>query len=410
MIGYRNDENKQFGLKMKEQSLSLYLHIPFCRHRCAYCDFNTYTGLSNLQEAYALALAKEIAQVASLPLADGTRVMSPRPVHTIFFGGGTPSLMTIQQLDTILSSVRQNFDLAPNAEITLEANPGTVDLAYLTAIRNLGINRLSFGMQSAIPTELTFLEREHDTDTVIQAVAHARQAGFDNISVDLIYGVPHQTLPSWEKSLDVAIALNLEHISLYCLTIEPGTPMHRWLHQGQFEPPDGDLAADQYELAMERLDPLGFVHYEISNWARPGRACQHNLTYWRNNEYLGLGAGAHGHAAGYRYHNVKQPRVYIRRLNETKPRHYPLTATIAHADRLTQADIINDTLITQLRLLEEGLHLPTFQTTFQTSLYNIHGKTIQQLKDWNLLFEQDNRLKLTRPGRFLSNQVFHRFL
>lgn len=392
------------------QSLSLYLHIPFCRHRCAYCDFNTYTGLNNLQDAYANALAEEIAQVASLPDEQGLVPTRPRPVHTIFFGGGTPSLMTPSQLQTILTSVRQHFALAPTAEITLEANPGTVDLAYLSAIRQLGINRLSFGMQSAVATELTFLEREHDTATVIRAVAQARQAGFDNLSVDLIYGVPHQTLATWQTSLDVALSLNLEHISLYCLTIEPGTPMHRWLNQGQFAPPDPDLAADQYELATNVLDPLDFIQYEISNWAHPGRECQHNLTYWRNNPYLGLGAGAHGHAAGYRYNNVKQPRVYIRRLAQTQPQHYPLTATIAHAHRLTPSEAISDTLITQLRLLQEGLHLPTFQATHQTNLHDLHGPTITQLTDWNLLYEQDNRLRLTKPGRFLSNQVFHRFL
>jgi len=285
-------------------SLSLYLHIPFCQHRCAYCDFNTYTSLGDLQTAYAESLAAEVSQVAGVQRF---------PVHTLFFGGGTPSLMTPPQLRTIFTAVYTHFDVAQNAEITMEANPGTVDAAYLTAVRALGINRISFGVQSAIPRELALLEREHDFETAVTAVELARQAGIPNLNLDLIYGVPGQTLDSWAESVQAILALRPPHVSLYCLTIEPGTPMKRWLENGRILPPDPDLAADQYTLACEQLAAAGYEHYEISNWALPGYACAHNLTYWRNGEYLGLGAGAHGHAAGWRYQIVKQPRVYIRR-------------------------------------------------------------------------------------------------
>jgi oxygen-independent coproporphyrinogen-3 oxidase len=390
-------------LIMDDNRLSLYLHIPFCRQRCSYCDFNTYTTLGGLKESYAAALCAEIRQVAG-----GRR----RPAHTIFFGGGTPSLMAPALLAAILETIGQEFDLAPAAEITLEANPGTVDLGYLEALRDLGVNRLSFGAQSAIPGELALLGREHGFAAVVDALRLARQAGFDNLSLDLIYGVPGQSLASWEESLRAALALETSHLSLYCLTIEPGTPMQRWLKNGDIAAPDPDLAADQYALAGELLAPVnsGFVHYEISNWARPGFACQHNLTYWRNQEYLGLGAGAHGHAAGYRYQVVRQPRVYIRRLHEGPAGRYPWSSAVAARHAVGAAEAMSDTVITQLRLLEEGLDLDAFEGKFGRSFAGVFGPTVEQLVEWGLLRQDNRRLLLTERGRFLSNQVFYRFM
>ena len=391
--------------------LSLYLHIPFCRHRCSYCDFNTYTGLDGLHEAYARALAREIAQVATADSAAhaGSEKTARLPVHTIFLGGGTPSLLSPGALATILKSIRHHFHLLPSVEITMEANPGTVTGPYLEAVRALGVNRLSFGMQSAVARELTFLEREHDYETVVEAFQLSRAAGFDDLSVDLIYGLPGQSLATWEHSVEAALALCPEHLSLYCLTIEAGTPLHRQLHNGQIQAPDPDLAADQYELACARLAE-GWEHYEISNWARPGRACRHNLTYWRNQEYLGLGAGAHGHAAGYRYAVVRHPRTYLQRLREEPPRDYPLSAAVTEAHRLTQPEAMSDTVITQLRLLQEGLELDAFARRFGQSLHAVYGETVDQLVGWELLQEREGRLLLTERGRFLSNQVFYRFI
>lgn len=391
-------------------SYSLYLHIPFCRHRCAYCDFNTYTGLSDLQAPYAAALAEEIGQVASVAPEE-------RPAaHTIFFGGGTPSLMAPEDLAHVLAAARRCFRLAQDAEVTMEANPGTVDADYLEAVRGLGINRLSFGMQSAVSSELALLEREHDLQTVVEAVALSRAAGFDNVSLDLIYGLPDQSLESWQRSLEAALALETEHLSLYCLTIEPGTPMQRWLRQGRIPAPDPDLAADQYALACEILAQQGWEHYEISNWARPGHAGLHNLTYWRNEAYLGLGAGAHGHAGGYRYEVVKQPRVYLRRLrqkgsrdvSETQP--FPLSRAAAQAHVVTQQEAMSDTMITQLRLLNEGLELAAFEAQFGCTVHEAFPGTVQQLVDWGLLVERDGRLLLSERGWFLSNQVFYRLV
>ncbi len=387
-------------------SLSLYVHIPFCRHRCAYCDFNTYTSLGDLKEVYAAALCQEMAQVADMPGDSSIR----RPAHTIFFGGGTPSLMPPGSLADILQTAHACFALAADVEITLEANPGTVSLPYLEALHQMGVNRLSFGVQSASPDELALLEREHSFADVVEAVTLSRNAGIHNLNLDLIYGLPGQTLHTWQATLQAALALQPQHLSLYCLIIEPGTPMHRWLHTGQIAPPDPDLAADQYEVARHTLAAHGYEHYEISNWALPGYECEHNLTYWRNQEYLGFGAGAHGHAAGCRYHVVKQPRVYIRRLQQDPPRPYPLSAATAESYVLTRQQAMADTIITQLRLLRSGLDLAAFAAKFDQTVADVYNDTVTELVQWGLLSETEGYLRLTERGYFLSNQVFYRFL
>ena len=404
---------------------ALYLHIPFCRQRCSYCDFNTYTTIGDLQSAYVDALAAEIRHV-------GAAGQTPA-VHTIFFGGGTPSLLSPAQVAALLSAARESFAVSPEAEITMEANPGTVDTAYLSAVRALGVNRLSYGVQSALPGELALLGREHDFAAAVAAVEAARAAGFDNLNLDLIYGLPGQSVADWERTLAAVLPLNVEHISLYCLTIEPGTPMQRWLHNGTIHAPDPDTAADQYEAACRELAAAGFDHYEISNWARPGRECRHNVVYWRNEPYLGLGAGAHGSAAGYRYQVVRQPRAYIRRMtnqdtrydirntyegrsSELVTRHsslvapFPLTPAAAASHRVSLEEAMSDTAITQLRLLNEGLDLDGFAARFGRAFDDVHGDTVRQLLDWELLRRDNGHLLLTEKGRFLSNQVFYRFV
>ncbi len=384
-----------------ENSLSLYLHIPFCSHRCSYCDFNTYTSLAALQRPYAEALAQEITQVAG---------EQKRPVHTIFFGGGTPSIMLSAEMALILQAAHDHFALAPDAEITMEANPNSVTVDYLRAMRSLGINRLSFGVQSVIENELRLLDRKHDFATVVAAVEMARSAEFDNFNIDLIYGVPGQSLASWEQSIDAVLSLQPTHLSLYCLTIEPGTPMQRWLNNGEIAAPDPDLAADQFEMARSKMAAAGFDHYEISNWSLPGRHCEHNLSYWRNADYLGLGAGAHGYADGVRYHVVRQPRVYIRRIEEAARQAYPLSSAVAASLRPDLQEQIADTVITHLRLLHEGIDLARFEQAFGISAENAFGDDLTHLLDWGLLARQNGRLLLTEKGQFLSNQVFHRLI
>lgn len=385
---------------------SLYLHIPFCRQRCSYCDFNTYTTVGELKDAYVSALIGEIEQVGRSAAAVGESLT----IRTVFFGGGTPSLLAPQAIADILQTAAAAFTVLPDAEVTLEANPGTVNTAYLAALRAAGVNRLSYGVQSALPGELALLGREHDFAAAVEAVEQARAAGFDNLNLDFIYGLPGQGMEEWEITLRSGLELQPEHLSLYCLTIEPGTPMQQWLRSGRIQPPDPDLAAEQYELACLLLQQQGYTHYEISNWAKPGRECRHNLTYWRNQPYLGLGAGAHGFAAGYRYQVVRQPRVYIRRMMEGKMGGFPLSAAVADSHRLDRDEAMSDTVITQLRLLNEGLDLDAFARTFGQSLDEAYNGTVGQLESWELVQRQNGRLLLTEKGRFLSNQVFYRFI
>jgi oxygen-independent coproporphyrinogen-3 oxidase len=386
--------------------LSLYLHIPFCQHRCAYCDFNTYTTVGTLQKNYIHALLQEIKQVAIMADMAGQK----RPFHTLFFGGGTPSLLSVSELQRVLNCVQNTFGLTSDSEITLEANPDTVDKTYLEGLRQIGINRLSLGVQSALADDLVLLERTHDFATVIEVVSEARAVGFDNLSLDLIYGLPGQNTSSWAKSLEATLELAPDHLSLYCLTIEPGTPMHRSLADGHIVQPDADLTAEQYKFACQMLADHGFEHYEISNWATPDHECRHNMTYWRNQEYLGVGAGAHGQANGYRYGLVKLPRVYIRRMDEGHGSVFPLSSAVAESHKVSRSEAMSDTVITQLRLLQEGLNIPAFSRRFGQSLDGAYDGLVSQLTEWGLLIQTDSRLLLTERGRFISNQVFYRFM
>lgn len=384
----------------------MYLHIPFCRHRCAYCDFNTYTSIGNIQDAYVDALEAEIEQVAFLAENAG----QIRPLDTIYFGGGTPSLLAPLDLSRLVQAALKNYGQTVDIEISMEANPEGIDSAHLEAIRESGINRLSFGVQSAVDAELALLQRGHDMPTVMRVVNDAQRVGFDNINLDLIYGLPDQTMRSWESSLEAAMNIKPQHLSLYCLTIEEGTPMHRWLRNGQISAPDPDLAADQYQFVCEYLANRGYIHYEISNWALPGYECRHNITYWRNQDYLGLGAGAHGQAGGYRYSLVKQPRVYIRRMLTQQPKNYPLSSAVAESHGVDLREAMSDTVIMQLRLLQEGLNLSDFVKRFGMSLEEAFNGLPRQLQEWGLLQQDKDRLLLSETGRFISNQIFYRFV
>ena len=291
--------------------LSLYIHIPFCDHRCAYCDFNAYAGLDHLMEAYTAALVAEIGWW-------GDR-LGRRRVPTVFFGGGTPSRLPLPLLAQVIGAVRSAFAVEADAEWSLEANPGTVDASYFRGLAALGVNRLSIGTQSFDDTELLLLDRIHDGATAEAAFHAARAAGFPNISLDLIFGLEGQTLAGWERNVRRAVALGPEHLSLYALTIEEGTPLAHRVARGSAPEPDGDLQADMYEQAQTILTEAGYEQYEISNWSRPGLACRHNLVYWRDGEWLGLGAGAHSHLDGLRFAVVNSPAGYIRGVGGPNP-------------------------------------------------------------------------------------------
>ena len=398
-------------IKKMTNDTSIYLHIPFCLHRCAYCDFNTYAGQDRFREAYVEALCEEIRLVAQA---------SPEPIqaHTIFFGGGTPSLLDAGQMEKILQAIHQNFSLTIKAEISLEANPGTVSLDYLRDLHALGFNRISLGMQSAHPDDLRLLERQHTYLDVIHAVAWARQAGFDNLNLDLMFGLPHQTFERWEQTLNLALGLNPEHLSLYALTLEHGTPFQRWTDRGLIPTADDDLAADMYEAARDRLGQAGYEHYEISNWARKSDRrgswkCLHNLQYWRDLPYLGFGAGAHGYAGGIRTANIPGIQAYIKRLQGSNPNHFPASPAAITATPIDLFTEAQEMMMVGLRLVDEGVSSRVFEKRIGQSLGSLFGKEIGRLVESGLLEWvglDDRRLRLTRRGQLLGNQVFMQFV
>ncbi|HAL17782.1 MAG TPA: coproporphyrinogen III oxidase [Anaerolineaceae bacterium] len=389
---------------------SLYFHIPFCRHRCSYCDFNTYAGLDGLISEYMAALRREAAWAGQ---AAGVRLQT----HTIFLGGGTPSLIPAGELAALLETCRKYFDVLPDAEITLEANPGTVTLDSLSALRQAGFNRISLGMQSANAVDLMLLERQHDTLDVIRAVEWARRSGFDNLNLDLIYGLPAQPLERWQATLKTAMDLQPEHFSLYALSIEHGTPFRHWLERGLVSAPDDDLAADMFEWACERLEAAGYGHYEISNWGRYSGdgmlACRHNLQYWRNLPYLGLGAGAHGYVNGVRTANLRGVRAYIQNMNTGRAADFPAGTAVESALPIDRWTAMQEHLMVGLRLLDEGVSNQTFQQRFGASLEQAFPHQIAHLQEVSLLEwagSNHDILRLTRRGWLLGNQVFSEFV
>ena len=455
---------------------SLYFHIPFCTHRCAYCDFNTYAGQEEMIPAYVDALCKEIEFVGNLSRAatlashasarespmgerrssdtctarfakqiecrcNETAVEAPMQSHTIFFGGGTPSLLSPKQFESIFKTLRDNFIFTDDAEITIEANPGTVSYENLLELRKIGINRISYGVQSANTEELHMLERAHNFFDVIEAVTSARKAGFKNLNLDLIYGLPEQTLSTWQTTVKRILDLRPEHISAYALTLEHGTPFGRWSSRGLLPLPDPDLAADMYEWVGETLEANGYVQYEISNWAKnvesqmsnaqpstfdpstnsgqalrpltPTFACRHNLQYWHCLPYLAFGAGAHGYANGYRYSNILRIKTYIERLDTVNwplATAFPLTPATVNHHKQTLKDDISEYMLNNLRLVKAGASNADFKSRFGCGLMDVYAAEVEELIRFGLLEWNGDSIKLTKRGRLLGNQVFVRFV
>jgi oxygen-independent coproporphyrinogen-3 oxidase len=392
---------------------SIYIHIPFCTHRCAYCDFNTYAGQEDMIPSYVDALYKEIEFVGFLSQQEWAE--GEGKVHTVFFGGGTPSLLSPRQFASIFEALRDNFTLTDDAEITIEANPGTVSYENLLDLRHIGINRISYGVQSANMEELRMLERVHDFFDVIEAVRWARKAGFENLNLDLIYGLPEQSLQTWQTTVNRILDLHPQHISAYALTLEHGTPFGRWASKGLLPLPDPDLAAEMYEWLSETLEVNGYVQYEISNWSKPGHQCRHNLQYWRGLPYLALGAGAHGYANGYRYSNVLRIKTYIERLTNFETRisnlEFPLSPTTVNHHKQSPEDDMSEFMMTGLRLTQEGVSEDEFQVRYGQSMRAVYGKEINELLKLGLIENGTRaRIKITKRGRLLGNQVFMRFV
>lgn len=373
----------------------LYLHVPFCQRRCPYCDFNTYAGQEELYAVYATALARELRAV-------GEALSRPR-VRTLFLGGGTPTVLDPDDLARVLDAVQEAFTLDPDAEITSEANPGTVDQARFQALHGLGVNRLSLGAQSFDAQELRFLGRIHGVGDMYRAVEAARAAGFHNLNLDLIYGLPGQNPATWEESLRRAIALHPEHLSCYALTVEEGTPLAAWVKAGRMPPPDADLQGDLYARAREVLGAAGYEHYEISNWARPGRACAHNLIYWRNEPYLGLGPGAHACDLSRRWWTIRSPREYIRRVEAGE--------STVDGWETVDADLARaETMMLGLRLVQEGVERARFRERFGEDPLERFGKRIRRLVELGLLTVDEARVRLTPQACAVANRVFVEFV
>lgn len=387
---------------------SVYLHIPFCQKRCSYCDFNTFSGLNHLIPAYINNLRREISFY-------GKKFSKDLPVKSIFFGGGTPSLIDATLFKSLLDELSENFRILPNAEISLEANPGTVTLEYLQTLLKIGFNRISFGLQSSSPIYLELLGRIHDHFQSIQAIHWAKQAGFTNINLDLIYGLPGQTINDWKKTLEDGLNLSTQHISLYALGIEENTPLHDWVEKGMVENPDPDLAAEMYELADNLLLKNGFACYEISNYYKVDEnadyRCQHNLQYWRNQPYLGLGAGAHGYSNNFRYENVDGIVDYIKLLKNADISIIRKSPVVKISTEIDSYTAMQETMMVGLRLVSEGVSILEFSRHFSASPLDIFAKEIDFLVNNHLLEIIDGDIiRLTKDARLVGNQVFLQFV
>jgi len=389
------------------QLLSIYVHIPFCRTRCGYCDFNTYAGFDHLKEAYVDAVIKEVSTVSK-------RIKNAGSVHTIYFGGGTSSLLIPSQLEKIIKSIAENFRCTSRMEISTEANPTCLTNEYLKSLADIGFNRLSLGMQSGSDQDLRILGRKHNFSDVSDSVKSARIAGFSNINLDLIFGIPLQTIRSFEDSLNSALDLSVEHLSLYALSIEDSTPLAMQIAYGRLPEPDEDLAADMYLMASETLFAKGFSQYEISNWSRnEDIQCLHNLQYWRNLDYLGFGAGAHSHYAQSRWENTLPITDYIDLIakNRNTDQASPAATNLI---LLSNIDEMSETMIMGMRLTKEGIGANDFLERFGVRLQTIYSKEIANLLKRGLVewidHQDQPRLRLTQAGRLLGNQVFLEFI
>ena len=396
--------------KAVDQAISLYIHVPFCQTKCPYCDFNTYSGIENLIPSYSRAIVQEIRLW-------GNTLGRPR-VDTIFFGGGSPSYIPPEQIEHILQAIEEAFQVSSNAEITIEANPGDLLEERASGFSKLKVNRLSLGVQSLSDSLLYILGRRHSSKDAVDAYWAARQLGIANINIDLMYGLPWQTVDQWHDTLNETLILSPEHLSLYCLTLEQGTLMNYQVNTGLIAEPDPDLAADMYNLAEKLLEKNNYIHYEISNWSKLGHESHHNLTYWHNKPYLGIGPGAHSYMGTWRFHNIASPRDYINQITKLTAEAQAATdisydsiskiPTVASIENIPRKLEMSETMMLGLRL-SEGVSQEVFTERFDDTLQSVYGDQIEELIALGLLKEQDRTLSLTPNGKLLGNEVFLRF-
>ena len=373
------------------QRLSFYIHIPYCAKRCGYCDFNTYTpselksgDLDSLSSSYIDSALKEIEMAA--------QAAGPAIIPTIFFGGGTPSLLPAAQLSRIIDAIKSRFTLDKNIEITLEVNPDSVTQEFLDEIRSAGATRISMGMQSAVGSVLKVLDRTHNPENIERAVSMARAAGFEHVSVDLIYGSPGESMDDWRRSVEYALALDIDHISAYALIVEKGTKLAAQINRGELTMPPDDQSADKYLLADQLFEAAGFNWYELSNWSKPGGQCRHNIAYWNGSFWWGVGAGAHSYLNGKRWWNVKHPSSYQEKILQGQ------SPELSH-EILTAENLSDEFIMLQIRRSEGILHnrLSSAQIAKAEEFLN---SGFLDSASW-----QDMRLVLSRDGRLIADKI-----
>ncbi|SFS82491.1 radical SAM family heme chaperone HemW [Marininema halotolerans] len=377
-----------------ESPRSIYIHIPFCSHKCHYCDFTAYVVGGQPVDEYLDALDEEMAwTVQETP---------PETIDTIFIGGGTPTVLDVKQMERLLRSIRRYFpNWSDQMEYTVEANPGTTEKEKLAVMMAGGVNRISFGAQTFRSDLLSNIGRVHSVADIGQSVETARQVGIDNISLDLMFGLPQQSVADMEEAIREGLALKPEHFSVYSLKVEEGTVFHTKLLQGKLPLPSEEDELMMYQLTRERLQTAGYSQYEVSNFAHPGKESRHNATYWKNNAYYGLGAGAHGYTRGVRHVNVKGVGEYIRRCAKGRP--------IAETLDVSRMEAMENEMILGLRLAE-GVQEAHFYDRFGIPLDGVFGKVLTQLQNKNLLENEMGRWFLTEKGLLFGNDVFSAFL
>ncbi len=392
-------------------SAGVYLHLPFCKSRCSYCDFATdvYRD-SGAVKRYVEALYREITG-GNLSGSEGApEILQPkgtlpagrvsaRPVDTVYFGGGTPSLLLPEQVGRILIAVHESFTISKDAEITMEMNPATVTAETLAAYRELGINRASFGVQTFNDRDLKLLARGHDADDARSTFRLLRDAGFDNISFDLIAGLPSQTLEDWRRNLDEALSMEPEHMSLYLLEIHEGTPLAEQIRSGRRTPVADELAAEMYEIMLDRLAASGYEQYEISNFARPGFESRHNTKYWRLEPVFGFGVSAHSFDGVHRFSNERDTAAYVKSIEDSA----------AAEVTCEPVDTASEFVFLGLRL-NEGVSLNAYRERFGADIRDKYLQELSDLDENGLIEVSNDRLKLTRKGMLFSNEVFEVFV
>lgn len=377
-----------------DKQIGLYLHIPFCKSKCYYCDFASYANKNEEINAYILALKEEICQYG--------KILQNHSINTIFIGGGTPTILSPYLLQTILKSLFYNFNIISNAEITIESNPGTLNLEILQLLKEFHVNRLSIGLQAYQDKLLKEIGRIHTVEEFIQNYSLARKLGFNNINIDLMFSLPNQTLENWIETLKNVNTLNPEHISCYSLTIEEDTPFGKWERQGKLNKADEQTDRSMYHYALWYFNKMGYVQYEISNFSKSGFKSKHNLTYWKYKPYIGMGLGAHSFFLGSRYHNTYDLKKYIQingNISELKEDIEVIPLSIQYAEYLFLG----------LRLLE-GISIKEFDNIFKVSFEEIYGVKTKNLLKLNLLEKNNNIIKLTSKGLDICNTVFTEFL